>query len=286
MRERTQSFDPRQTMQRNTFEIFHYHDRRPSGVLLHHHDFYEVYYFLDGQMDYRVEGRIYHLQPGDLLLIGPLEFHQPVPAGDEDPVERIVLWIDRSYLEHFTTADSSLTRCFDTSRPEHTNLLRLSAAQRTDFTLKMGELLRESYGPDYASNLCSEGILLQLMVELNRVAIRTEETQTQQESSALVSQVLQYISEHYNEELSLDSLAGQFYVSKYHLSHEFSRVVGTGVYRYILLKRLQIARQMLAAGIAPGAVCEHCGFGDYANFYRAFKSQYGISPRSCAKPER
>jgi len=286
MRERTQSFDPRQTMRRNTFEIFHYHDPRPADVSLHHHDFYEVYYFLDGQMDYRVEGRIYHLQPGDLLLIGPMEFHQPVAQSGAEKLERIVLWINKAYLEQFTGADVSLTRCFDTSRAGHTNLLRLSPAQRTDFTLRMGELLRETYGPDYASDLASQGILLQLMVELNRVAIRAEEQGSAQESSALISGVLQYISENYNEDLSLDTLARQFYVSKYHLSHEFSRVVGTSVYRYILLKRLQIAKQMLAAGISPGAVCEHCGFGDYANFYRAFKSQYGISPRDCARPER
>ena len=75
-------------------------------------------------------------------------------------------------------------------------------------------------------------------------------------------------------------------MSKYHLSHEFSRVVGTGVYRYIMLKRLLIARQMLSGGVAPGTVFSSCGFGDYANFYRAFKSQYGISPRDCMTAER
>jgi len=75
-------------------------------------------------------------------------------------------------------------------------------------------------------------------------------------------------------------------VSKYHLSHEFSSIVGTSVYRYIMLKRLLIAKQMLSSGISPGAVCINCGFGDYANFFRAFKAQYGISPRDCASSEK
>ena len=47
MRERSQNFDPRQVMHRDTFEIFHYRDPRPGFVEVHHHDFYEVY-FLSG----------------------------------------------------------------------------------------------------------------------------------------------------------------------------------------------------------------------------------------------
>ena len=68
-------------------------------------------------------------------------------------------------------------------------------------------------------------------------------------------------------------------ISKYHLSHEFHRLVGTSVYRYIIQKRLVIAKQMLANGVAPTDVYGHCGFGDYANFYRAFKAEYHISPK-------
>ena len=43
MRERSQSFDPRQVMRRDTFEVFHYREPRPGTVEVHHHDFYEVY---------------------------------------------------------------------------------------------------------------------------------------------------------------------------------------------------------------------------------------------------
>ena len=84
---------------------------------------------------------------------------------------------------------------------------------------------------------------------------------------------------HYTDPLSLELLSSKFFVSKYHLSHEFNRVVGTSVYRYIVQKRLVIAKQMLAGGVAPTDVYRHCGFGDYANFYRAFKAEYHISPK-------
>lgn len=281
MRERTQRFDPRQNMHRPEFEVFHYQDPKPADVEIHHHDFYEVYFFLGGKIDYRVEGRIYHLEPGDLLLINPTELHQPITKEDSHPYERIVLWINKTYLESFSTPDADLTRCFDTASPTHTNLLRCTASQRSNVVVRLGELVRESYDTDFGSNLCAHSILIQFMVELNRLALRASARQEQEESSPLVSQVLSYIGDHYNEDLSLDNLSQRFFVSKYHLSHEFGRIVGIGVYRYIMLKRLLIAKQLLSEGMSPGTVCVQCGFGDYANFYRAFKAQYGVNPRAC-----
>lgn len=66
-----------------------------------------------------------------------------------------------------------------------------------------------------------------------------------------MAEVLHYINEHYPDELSLDLLSAKFFISKYHLSHEFHRLVGTSVYRYIIQKRLVIAKQMLATAWRP-----------------------------------
>lgn len=288
MKERTQSFDPRQHMSRPDFEIFHYKDQTPSDVEVHHHDFYEVYFFVSGKVEYRVEGRIYHLQPGDILMINPLELHQMIARSDE-VYERMVLWVDKQYLESLSIDTASLTRCFDNALPNHTNLLRAAPAQAMDMAMRLRQLVKESYGGEYGGELYARGLLLQFMVELNRLVQRVDNEKDREEGreevSPLVSQVLAYIGDHYNEELSLEKLARRFYVSKYHLSHEFSRIVGTSVYRYITLKRLLIAKQMLTSGIAPGVVCVNCGFADYANFYRAFKAQYGMTPRACAGGE-
>ena len=85
-----------------------------------------------------------------------------------------------------------------------------------------------------------------------------------------------------NEDMAdqtLDALAERFFISKYHLLRKFEAQVGTTVHRYILQKRLLNAKQLLAGGLAPSEVCTYCGFGDYANFYRAFRAEYGTTPR-------
>ena len=279
MRERSQRFDPRQIMQRDTFEIFHYREPRPNTVEVHHHDFYEVYFLLSGEVAYWVDGRIIRLTPGDLLFINPMELHRPITDQDKPVCERFVLWVNREYLEGLSTAQVKLNSCFDTSHPNHSHLIRPAKAERAVLMARMGELVRESYSKDFGSDISARGIFLQLMVQLNRLALGTERHQEGEELSPLVQNAMSYIGENLSSALSLEEIAGQLFVSKYHLSHAFSREVGVSVYRYIMLRRLMLARQQLTAGESAGQVCRNCGFSDYTSFYRAFKSEYGISPR-------
>ena len=275
MRERSQRFDPRQTMQSDTFEVFHYKDPHPGTVEVHHHDFYEVYFLLGGQVEYWVEGRILRPEAGDLLLINPMELHRPIIQPESPTYERIVLWINKTYLEGLTEG-GQLSRCFDPSLP---NLIRPAGAERTAMTAWLSNLVREYYSRDFCSEYSAFGLFLQFMVQLNRMTLHTRPQQQGEEAvSELVQQVLHYISQHTNEELTLDGLAEKFFVSKYHLSHTFTREVGVSLHRYITLRRLLMARQLLSLGEPAGQVCTACGFADYTSFYRAFKAEYGISP--------
>ena len=280
---KAQNFTQRQHMLRPGYEIFRYCDSELGEVSLHHHDFYEIYLFLNGSVEYSIESRIYRLLPGDILLIGPMELHQPRIAKDHGPYERMVLWLDKRYLEQLSTPQTSLTRCFDASAPGHTNLLRLPPAQRAESQTLMERLAAESEGAQaaaYGSDVVARACLLQLLAGLNRFALAARARhEVEDKAGPVVAEVLHYINEHYPDELSLDLLSAKFFISKYHLSHEFHRLVGTSVYRYIIQKRLVIAKQMLANGVAPTDVYGHCGFGDYANFYRAFKAEYHISPK-------
>ena len=271
MQKKTQCFTTRQSMRENRFEVFRYRDRKLKNVGVHHHDFYEVYFFLGGKVDFRVQGRFYRLEPGDVLLIAPHELHE-AQVDPEEAYERIVLWLDRGYLREL--GGEALTACFGGS----TNLLRPDPLQRAELQNILERLTDEFYGDRPGAELFARGLLLQFLVEINR-SVQTD-TPTHGEEPDLVSRVLSYIGSHYQEPITLQGLADTFYVSQYYLSHEFSSRVGTSVYRYILFKRLMQAREMMDQGENPGAVYQACGFGDYANFYRAFRGEYGMSPRA------
>ncbi len=275
-----QKFDPRQNMSKGEFEIFHYKDARFEGVPVHQHDFYEVYYFISGNVEYNVEGKSYHLKKGDILLINPLELHQPRIGPDQSDYERIVLWVDKNYLASLCSNETSLTRCFDNTNPNHSNLLRLSRKQQDYLGGRLTELLEESACENYGSELACRASLTRLLLELNRISFsRKDSEQSSKADSPLVSEVVEYINEHYCEKLSLTSVAERFFVSKYYLSHIFNSVVGTSLHRYITLKRLIHAKQMLSSGIRPTTTAQNCGFNDYAGFYRAFVSEFGVTPK-------
>ena len=279
MATRHQKFDTRQTMRGSTFEIFRYKDAYLKEVALHHHDFYEVYFFLSGNVQYNIESRSYLLTPGDVLLISPMELHQPMFGAEHREYERIVLWIDKRFLEGFNLQGRDLAACFDTAVPGHTNLLRPEGVARQYLTFLLENLMEEVASEDPYSEMAALSLLAQVLVSLNRLAKQSAGEESKSGQDTTVYSVLGYINEHYSENLTLDDLANKFFISKYHLSREFQRLVGTSVHRYIIQKRLVMAKQMLSEGKPSSEVYQHCGFGDYSNFFRAFKAEYQISPK-------
>ena len=69
MKRRTHKYLTRQYMLSSDYEIFHYLSKDLAGVNLHHHDFYECYLFISGDVTYLIEGKIYYLEPGDIILL-------------------------------------------------------------------------------------------------------------------------------------------------------------------------------------------------------------------------
>ena len=276
MSKRAQVFDPRQNMLGPQMEAFHNYDDTERVVDLHHHDFYEIYYFISGDVEYRVEGKTYILQKGDLLLISPGVFHQPMVRPGV-PYERIVLWINRTFLAQFAEQGVDLSACFD---PSGAVLLQPGAYQRSTLAMQLEELCTEQRSDKYGKELYCQALFIQILTQINRMTAIDAPKSDSQSEPELVGQVLAYIAAHYQEKLTLQQLADHFYVSKYHLSHTFSSQVGTSIYRYILLKRLLAAREQITDGISPSEACQNCGFQDYANFYRVFKAEYGVSPKA------
>lgn len=277
----SQRFETRQRMNNKAFEVFHYRDRQFDPVGVHHHDFYEIYYFLKGNVRFRVEGRTYDLVSGDLLLISPRELHE-LQVESDTTYERIVLWVDRSYLARLSAGRGNLSACFDVSDPNHTNLLRLPRRQTEDLGQLLNKLATETHHEKMGSGIYAQGLLMQFLVEINRQFMQVIPREERPKEPDTVEQVLGYIGEHFRETLTLDSLAGTFFVSKYYLSHAFRERVGISLYRYVQMRRLMYARERMTEGQRPLEVCHESGFGDYANFYRSFKAEYGVSPKEFA----
>ncbi len=94
-----------------------------------------------------------------------------------------------------------------------------------------------------------------------------------------IYKILQYIDTNIAEDLSIEKLASVFFLCKYHLMRKFKQHTGYSTHQYVLPKRLIAANQFIRAGHSVITACMESGFHDYANFTRAFKRVYGLSPQ-------
>lgn len=272
-------FSPKQTMDSTTFQITHSKDTYLPYLELHHHDFYEIYFFISGNVSMSIEGKHYKLLPGDMILINTLELHQALIHDPAIPYERIVLWVNKSFLKSLSTPLTNLESCFSTCTSSN-NLLRCTESIIDAIHITLKKILEAKKATSFGSDILYHTYLTELLVLINRAFENTQASCIYQHHySELVSNCIEYIHDHIEEDLSLDTLAQTLYTSKYHLIREFKKYTGLTVHRYMIKKKLAFSKELILKDYAISEVYKRCGFGDYSNFFRAFKQEYGMTPK-------
>jgi AraC-like DNA-binding protein len=94
-----------------------------------------------------------------------------------------------------------------------------------------------------------------------------------------ICDIISFISNHFQINISLQYISKEFAVSKYHLSHSFHEITGLTISRYISIIRIQHASSLLITTEKPiGIICEESGFSDLSYFSKVFKKETGCSP--------
>jgi len=91
-------------------------------------------------------------------------------------------------------------------------------------------------------------------------------------------EILRYLDQNLTEEISIEALADRFYISKYHMMRRFRTETGTTIHAYLSERRLLLARDLIANGMASTEACFRCGFGSYSSFSRAYGKLFGTTP--------
>lgn len=277
------TFAPRQVMNSPDFEVFHHYQNHSMNVEYHNHDFYEVFLFISGKVKYIIEGKTYDLKPNDILLTNNKELHKPIIENSIN-YERIVIWVNPNFVKTIENTETNLTLCFENSSKHHYNLLRPNI-NLFHVIKDIYEKLEKAYNSkDYGDTLLKKVYMTELLVYLNKAYFDTsKEIELDIKYNSKISDVLHYINENLCEDLSLDALSQKFYISKYHLSRQFKEYVGFTIHQYIIKKRLIIAKIHLHDGFSIDSAYIYSGFNNYPNFIKAFKDEFGFSPKKYIK---
>jgi AraC family transcriptional regulator len=98
--------------------------------------------------------------------------------------------------------------------------------------------------------------------------------------------VVEYIEEHLDAGPSLEQMAAVARLSVYHFSRQFKAATGMPPYQYVLVRRVERAKQLLQAGtdLSMAEVAARAGFSDQSHFSQLFKRIVGVTPRQFRKP--
>jgi AraC-like DNA-binding protein len=278
-KELSTGFNERQYMNSGEFEVFFYKDLDLNHVVDHSHSYYEVYFFLNGDVTYDVEGKQYPLQYGDYLLIPPEVKHHPIFHSTGKTYQRIVLWISRNYFETMRSWSEDFSYSFRYVSENNHYHFRRDFVTFQNIQGRLLDLLEEIHGNKAFHKLNSELQIHSFMLLLNRITYDMLHQVPAVYENVLYLNLCDYINNHLEENLSLDHLASFFYASKYHISHVFKDNMGISLHQYILKKRLQASKNGILSGIPFGELYHQYGFSDYTSFYRAFKKEFGLSPK-------
>ena len=261
------------------YRLFHLKDNREVKLDYHYHEFDKIVLQLSGRVSYNIEGKSYLLQPMDILLVSRNLIHLPV-IDTSEVYERMVLWINRDFLARFSRDGHDLASCFDRTAARQFHLYRPRGENRSRYRA-LFDAIKNADSDDFAAKTLSDTCVLQLIIALGRDLMRAN---APVETSAYrfdpkMEEITQYIRQHLGDDLSIEHLAGVFYLSRYHLMHRFKEIYGCTVQQYIRQKRLQQAAEQIRQGIPVLKAAEDAGFGDYSVFLRAFRTAYGKSPR-------
>ena len=218
---------------------------------------------ISGKGELSIDGKHYVLTKGDCFFIDCRSDHEYHPVETE-PWE--VMWI------HFNGAASEQYYEYFRKQSEH--------VFRPQFFDKIVSAINDMISiceedPPEAEVLISGGI-----VDILTIALTSNSSQQQYDTALRqkLAAVHTYIDDHFSEQLSLEKISSQFYISKFYLTREYKKIYGMTIFQHIITARINYGKKLLRfSDRSVDEIAHMCGFNDQSYFARQFKKAENIT---------
>ncbi len=253
----------------------------PEPVRLHSHSFYEIIYCETGNIQYLIADKRYHIHEGDLILVPPGISHRPLFYDEmSEPYSRIVLWVSTEFFRQILSVYPA--EVLDELLLKSHFLLHTKEILDSSIEDYLKKGLKETEGSRLLSDLALYGNTISLLVHISRYMLSAE-IKFKTVKRELIDEIIGFVEHHYAEKISMEAMAKSFHISTSTLGKVFTQKLGISFYHFVTQRRLINSKIKIEEGFSMEEVALDCGFGDYTVFYRAFKKEYGISPREYKK---
>jgi len=230
------------------------------GYDMHRHDTYAIGRTLAGVQSFHYRRGMRHSLPGGTIVLHPDEAHDG-QAGTDAGFHYRMIYVEPALIQQILGG-----RALPFIRDGISADPRLYAAS--------GALLPAT-GQDI-DPLQEDDALYELAHALSAAAGRR--TGRRAPDYAAAERARHYIHASLDQPILLDDLARAAGTDRWSLSRDFRALFGTSPYRYVMLRRLDLARRLIAAGTPLAQAAADAGFTDQSHLTRRHVQAYGMAP--------
>ena len=240
---------------------------------------YTIMFVAGGTGYYEVDGEKRSCSMEEIIFIKPGSRIKIEYRKNKYPLELHVLYIGAETLKNLSDEHTSLEAAFyvvpfevKAVHAESESAMLIKSISKKLYSMPEEE-------GEFAHTLYEKSLLSMLLVLALRSCVKEDRQRKENHRKHVVmDDIFLYIKEHLTEDISLERLEEEFYISRYHIVREFKKMTGDTPHAYIVKSRLDLCRHYIEQGKSIREVYELGGFGGYNHFFRAFKKEYGVTP--------
>lgn len=250
----------------------------------HFHDQIDLVLTMSDGGTFFINNKAYPITRGSLYVLSPDDLHRSCPQTSSLYQFYSIRFFPED-VQALSSPHFNILGCFQ-NHEHFSHRIQLSGDQ-LDHLLRLINRM-EYYLNDectaYGKEILLKAVLAETLVYINFLYDTPSHSAVpNREDISQLRPVIAYINAHISEELTLDLLSKQSFVSKYYLSHRFSEIMGFTLSEYIIHRRLFRAKQLLRNGVSVTLSGERSGFNSNAHFIRTFVKYVGITPKQYTK---
>lgn len=243
-----------------------------------HSDFTELTYILSGKGRYLVEGKIYDVEAGDMIICNAGVHHQNLVLDSQEPTVEFFTGFTDVHFKNMAPNSINL--------PNGEYVIRLNTEAKQEVNKKCYEMLAENEAGQIGKYFMLKAHLMQILLIIMREIVEAPKIkqsgcnfETYNKSYA-VKRIINYLSENYEQKISLDQIAHNMYLSPVYISKIFKEETGESPINYLIKIRLEKAKEILKNDKNGDIknIANEVGYEDVYHFSKLFKKYYGISP--------
>lgn len=269
---------------KNLYYFFDYDERSYSINMefQHFHQFYEMCIFLDDKAGHLIDGVWFDMRCCDIVALRPSLLHKTFyPEGQ--PCKRLIIQFSiPPMISAFENCMKSVYSIFEGSCP----IYRFEDPYKKAVLEKLNDIYYLSQNPNELTDLAIHNKFIEFLslIYLYRDKNVYSNRSDFDNITNKIYSITAYIHSHFTEDISLESVSREFFISSYYLSHQFKRITGFTLTDYVQLTRVRNAQTLLLSTDKPITdIAFLCGFSSFSQFNRAFNKFLHLSPSAFRK---